>query len=1450
MNPFWHRVAHILLPNGYRVWNDKEEVQEGAIVIQMSDPQKKDNVKHWWDYTRNATRVQCWTFQWKEGKWYRFGPKQTIVEATSGPCGQQCIVPHMAVGAGALQQGSHIAVFASNLRGPVGIAAGPQELAMRWKHQYGGVFVACSIEGDTQGYFIAPSWQAFGRDIWAKTVSHYRNFHENIGKDDFVPIFFDFDSEDPRVLSMNKAHIIEMLFQSIEEAFQECYPNAPYTPKRSDWHLWSASRPQKVSFHGNTHHGCPLLWRNASRALRSFMLHVRKRFFWKLLGEAEPDANRSKLIDMSVYDPNHKIRLPRCRNRGKPWDLVWWPHPGGPVQEPHNWEEMIIVPIHPLPHNTIIVPEVGGSFVLNGAPTIPGGIASGPSFYVPGTDVHLLSPPLLIPYGLGWWWPLQQGPVPIEWVRDLPKPKHPQGKGGAAAPIIVPSQLDTLIQQEVAHVLGPEVRIRNVTPFGKGFNFQTNIHACPFHNANGTPYPHKSFTQHGFLGRNGWKQWCGDYADPACKGRRLEHTYRNPESILPLLRYPTGGGGGGGGGDITYDEKLYKRMLEACNAYVGSKGIVHNIEEHRIYYAESRQTIRFHGSPAYVWNAQGSRHAVPDHVNDACRAFMRSVRLLPIDVPVDSVVERWKEVAQRVVVDDGPPERDVDYSLLQQEEGREEVRVTFVITRPGGGKTEGLQIHDGDTLVVPEIELAASLAHRKGTAYYRTEDGSRVRYEEHLTAEPKALTGCINSLLKLEGRSNLAQWIIDELPSCLWALAGPGRFLGQQGHSVFAELESRFMDATKVYGLGADMTPEVEGRWLQKLGVPFEVLIKFRQRPVGNTRVLELMSDEEFRIIFIRILFHNRSCLPERRVRVYIHCNTKGAVKRLRALCAEHYPECTAAIFVDSESGVPPAFVADPDSEWIKYEIVCVSPKVKSGVSFKVPNHFDVMLCYATSRTTSTQDVGQALRRVRAEVSLLAYRIVQQGGDDPAPDKDHAEMEALKAYTSERSIQVNVPKEGDRYKWLCNLLQERRAEDQREYVQRARTHCFRQRGMPIELGGCAANQPIDVPLMRSPHIVISLPPLPPGTDIHGPNLKLARLEAIEAADDVSSERMTQLWQAKTHTPKELAEMERYELRREWHAHGSLSFYEYAKKRICQGFEAKVAQFAVVMGPEPAAAAAAQTALVQRTEFQGLLSLLPGFRLNNLRANDGFSLSQEQVEALREPLLQYVEANPRVKRFLSKAQGPHRRIINTFNSALSSVGYPQIRTRKPKKRERSSWGIDFGEDTEALFEYANYAPLKRPLLLMHRAIIITNPQVIEERIINPANGHSFRLAPLPTHLSMVRVSYKEVPFDLTESIAFEYRTLTKDPSFYVEWEWFHHGRVWRFVCATRHINTLCEVLKQFECNPARDGNYYNFSRIPLRIDPQYCLEPCLQLYPEEDGSWTVLADVSRYEEEEK
>lgn len=667
MNPFWHRVAHILLPDGYRVWDEREVVQDGAIVIQMGEPQKKDSVRHWWDYTKNATRVQCWTFQWKQGKWYRFGNKQTtVVEAAQGPRGQKCIVSCASVGPGVHQQGNHIAVFASSLYGPVEIAAGPQDLAMRWKQQYGGVFVACNIEGDTFGFFIAPSWQAFGKDIWAKTELRYRNFHENTGKDDFVHLFFDFDSEDPRVLAMNKAHVIEILFQSIEEAFRECYPNAPYTLKRADWHLWSASRPEKVSFHGNTHNGCPLLWRNASRSLHSFMLHVRKRFFWKLLGEAEPDPNRSKLIDMSVYDSNHKLRLPRCRNRGKLWDLMWWPHPGGPTQDPHNWEDIIIVPTHPLPPNTIIVPEVGGSFVLSGAPTTPDGmpLIVGQSYYVPGTELRLLTPSLT-PYGAGWWL-IQNGLIPpVEWVRELPsKQPSKQHRGGASPITTVPSQLDALIQQEVAHILGSEVRIRKVTPFERGFTFETNIRTCPFHNANGTPYTHKSFAQHGFLGRYGWKQWCGDYADHACKGRTLEHPYRNPESILPLLRYTPSDGDG----NITYNAELYQRMLQVCNTYMGSRGIV-NIEEHRIWYAESRQTLRFHGSPACVWNAQGSRKAVPDHVNEACRAFMRTVCLLPLDVPVDSVVECWKEVAQRVVVDDGPPEHDVDYSLLQQEEG-------------------------------------------------------------------------------------------------------------------------------------------------------------------------------------------------------------------------------------------------------------------------------------------------------------------------------------------------------------------------------------------------------------------------------------------------------------------------------------------------------------------------------------------------------------------------------------------------------------------------------------------------------------------------------------------------------------------------------------------------------------------------------------------------------------
>ncbi len=256
------------------------------------------------------------------------------------------------------------------------------------------------------------------------------------------------------------------------------------------------------------------------------------------------------------------------------------------------------------------------------------------------------------------------------------------------------------------------------------------------------------------------------------------------------------------------------------------------------------------------------------------------------------------------------------------------------ITPPGGGKTEGIPIQNHDTWVVPEIELAKNIARRKGTASYRQEDGARVRHPDDLALETEAVTGCINSLQRaLRLRPDKAQWVFDEVTASLWAVAGPGNLLDKQGPAVLAEMERRFRCGQHVFGLGADITPQLEGVWLaEQMRIPFDVLIKFRQRSAAQVRVLELMCDAELIDLFVRIVLHNRSNPPALRIRVLIHSNTKGLLKRLRALSKIHNPAgILTTIFIDSEAGVPPEFVADPDAEWIKYDVIGLSPKIKSG---------------------------------------------------------------------------------------------------------------------------------------------------------------------------------------------------------------------------------------------------------------------------------------------------------------------------------------------------------------------------------------------------------------------------------------------------------------------------------------------------------------------------------------
>ena len=45
MDPFWHRVARVALPNGYTLWDPRGPREEGTVVIEIAKAFVKDT--HW-----------------------------------------------------------------------------------------------------------------------------------------------------------------------------------------------------------------------------------------------------------------------------------------------------------------------------------------------------------------------------------------------------------------------------------------------------------------------------------------------------------------------------------------------------------------------------------------------------------------------------------------------------------------------------------------------------------------------------------------------------------------------------------------------------------------------------------------------------------------------------------------------------------------------------------------------------------------------------------------------------------------------------------------------------------------------------------------------------------------------------------------------------------------------------------------------------------------------------------------------------------------------------------------------------------------------------------------------------------------------------------------------------------------------------------------------------------
>ncbi len=563
-------LAGVALPGGYRIYKNvgPEGLKNDQIVIQIKQTEMAK--AHWWDDTSavKVFPVSFDTFVWKGGRWHWYGPKVLEVHDTGPKTTYMCITPGGGAGVPHINAPPPVVIpiFATHLRGPSTVSASMQDLAVRWLNAVGGGggggggggrIVAFAMDwggknasGKEQGFFVVPSWSYFWERILRTTRRKNRHFFEMIPNNVLVRFYLDFDGKLQDLLkrgwSLEKA--VEVLLTCIERAFRECYPNASRPLTRADLDIWNSSSVQhdKLSLHVHGNARCMLVWRNTA-CLKSFVERIRALVFEQMYGTL-PDENRTKLVDMSVYDANKKFRMPECTKPGEERYLTFYPTPENPNPPLDGDDCAIVVPNQQDPA-LCVLPRVGGAFILRvGSDDAAGQVQAlagadlvreGNFVFVPVVgqgkrEMQMPTHPFIAfePFD----WQLVRGTIPVEWVEQtsasqVEASRPPREGATLKGHVTVTEEEQEILLNEMYSIFGPfDTRVTLSLCHGK-LLASTKIHTCPFFGTEGA-YEHISWTQYVVFCRDGMKRKCRDRL--ACGDRSLLYPYVNADAVRQI----------------------------------------------------------------------------------------------------------------------------------------------------------------------------------------------------------------------------------------------------------------------------------------------------------------------------------------------------------------------------------------------------------------------------------------------------------------------------------------------------------------------------------------------------------------------------------------------------------------------------------------------------------------------------------------------------------------------------------------------------------------------------------------------------------------------------------------------------------------------------------------------------------------------------------------------------
>lgn len=982
-----------------------------------------------------------------------------------------------------------------------------------------------------------------------------------------------------------------------------------------------------------------------------------------------------------------------------------------------------------------------------------------------------------------------------------------------------------ILMVELNAIFGKIVKIESVKTFSNGsFCLSTNFRECPFKNGLHKRNTQKIYFQETYCIRACW--------DSDCKGCKKYYSYaslQNMSKFFPLAKFGC-------------DWKKGEEMLNICNQWVAEKleGVIPAghlaFEKDSIYYyCKGRKapivSIRYNIEPPKC-TFYGGDVPFAKNVKDlshACHSFYSTIRLGPIQVDAEAVKSQWRALGVSEFHIDNTV-GDINLSAVANDIPNS---IIIIISPPGTNKTNGVRdtLHFVGDVATNAILLAENIASRLDTSYYRKKDGQG-RTKMELTAEPRPVAFVVNSIEKMMDRK-ISEFFLDEISAALRGLVG--QTMKRNGPAVLENLETIIRRTLRVIVASADISADLEGAWLKSLGKLLRVIYQPNHRSCSETRCIELKSDRQMWDVYVRILRHNAT--SENPTRLFFPSNTKATVKRAEYLCKRYWPQGRSIFVCRDSTELPEKFVSHPNETWINYDIVCISPKLKVGVSFTVPNHFDITMLFACSGTTSSNDAIQMMKRVRPDVKLLMVRVRFQGGEKKKELLEDETTKALETFTTENRIRRVLPpfKPNEKFESICDIINEQTSSDRENYVSNIR-NALRVRGMTIELGGVLENESLNM-----------LGPLPIGLDMKTPNVKDELIQAILDADDISSQEahiMYEQSKLRSLPIDQQNQLDRYQIRKTYPRDGPLAFAELVKLHIKKNFREKTKNLYLYMTPMSNAAGLDESQfsflpslerenfMINRTRAHAMCALLPGF-INNFSE---YELKRDQLEdgeILKQQRLLDMDK--------STAKNPITRTVKNFNKLFESLALltlVPVDVTRPRKKNSNSRG-----KTALVWKFKNdadtslfYAGIPKALPSAGKSLIIERPEIFYNLVRSKEADYPL----LPISKDLVGTFVQSNPNTLKHNIlAF----LKKDcPALSVEWELYNLNCISRILCPKSVIGAVELAVHALNVNYRYTENP---SHIPVRYLPTYCRVPRIRILQLDETTWTIVEDCSTY-----